>query len=221
MAKNYCIILLQSSATDAIISDDDANTICELVGSIPFLIKILARVLRPNGYQTDYVIERLKSTSNLQFIANEGNRIGIDSFFPALELSFQSIRKECYIFSLLLVRQEVILLCHDDTEAIVAEEVIKLYGNTNFHIEDCKKELSTSSLSEITYSYYKRYKQSCYDFHTIVRSYLNNKMVNDMEHYWNCFGTNTLSRFIKILVHMKNQDTVLDLMKKMLKCLLI
>ena len=126
MTKKDCIILLQSSATDAIISDDNANTICELVGSIPFLIKILAPVLRPpDGYQTDYVIERLESTSNLQFIANEGNRVGIDSFFPALELSFQSIRKECYIFSLLLVRQEVILLCEHDTEAIVAEEVIK------------------------------------------------------------------------------------------------
>ena len=72
------------------------------------------------------------------------------------------------------MRQEVILLCDDDTEAIVAKKVIKQYGDANFHIEDCKTELSTSSLSEITYSYYKRYKQICYDFHTIVRSYLNN-----------------------------------------------
>ena len=189
MSKKDCIILLQSSATDANISDEDANTICELVGSIPFVIKILAPVLRPpDGYQTDYVIERLKSTSNLQFIANEGNRVGIDSFFPALELSFQSIRKECYIFSLLLMRQDVILLCEDDTEAIVAKEVIKQYGDANFHIEDCENQLSTSSLSEITFSYYKRYKQICYDFHTIVRSYLNNKMVNDatlLELLWN------------------------------------
>ena len=182
MAKKDSIILLQSSATDAIISDDDANTICELVGSIPFLIKILAPVLRPpDGYQTDYVVERLKSTSNLQFIANEGNRVNIDRFFPALELSFQYIRKECYIFSLLLVQQGVILLCDDDTEAIIAKEVIKqyYYGDANFHIGDCKTELSTSSLSEITHSYYKRYKQICYKFHTVARGYLNNKTVND------------------------------------------
>ena len=86
MAKKDCIILLQSSATDAIISDDDANTIC---GSIPFLIKILAPVLRPpDGYQTDNLIERLKSTSNLQFIANEGNRVFIDSFFLHLNFLF-------------------------------------------------------------------------------------------------------------------------------------
>ena len=142
-----CTVLLQSSLIGTNISNSYGSKICELVGGIPLVIKILASALsQPAGYPLQYVIQRLNGRSKLRFIADQGNRVSKDRILDGLGVSFKSIDKECYYFSLFLVKVGSFTL--DVAKDFVKQEMIKQFSDDPFHIEECIYQLSTTSLLE-------------------------------------------------------------------------
>ena len=175
-----CSLVLQKRAIEANISNSNARTICGLVEGIPFVVKVLAAVLSPpDEYSIAYVIERLSSSSKLTFIAEQGTSVDEDRILGTLELAFKSITKECYKYSLLLVRYIDTFsedLAEDLAKDIITKEMIRQFADADFHIEECLHKLSSRSLLETRYNNVKTYR-----FHTIVRSYLKNMKVDNMQ----------------------------------------
>ena len=147
-----------------------------MVEGIPFVVQVLAAVLSPPAeYSIAYVIERLSSSSKLTFITEQGTFVDEDRILGALELAFKSITKECYKCSQLLVRY-VGIFSENVAKHIITKEMIRQFADADFRIEKCLRELSITSLLETRYHNVKTYR-----FHTIVRSFLENKKVDNMQ----------------------------------------
>ena len=173
----YHYFLTHDSPT---ISTRDAKEICELVGNVPLVIKVLAQSL----YGTDFIIGRLKESmpNRQEFLSGTNNRI-----WSALNISFQSMKKEHRVCSLLLVKFPFPFHL-SVAKRIVTSNVMKKYTD-HFLLEECVTELYKKSFIEkrATKNYWLKSKtDNIYSFHEQIRGFLEMSVeeINVTDNYW-------------------------------------
>ena len=155
--------LIESNTADI----GDIRAICNLVGNVPFVIKVLANTLS-SGTSAEYIIQRLKGPERLRFLAMKGDYK--EKVRSAIELGFHFVRPECQISSFLLLkfRQP---FTYDTVSPYVTSDVMRSLDFTSFDLCECLSELCAKSFLEM-----KQYPMgdSEYNFHELIRVYLKN-----------------------------------------------
>ena len=158
------------------ISRGDAKEICKLVGNVPLVIKVLAQSL----YGADFIIGRLnESVPNRQeFLSGTNNCI-----WSALNISFQSMKKEHRVCSLLLVKFPFPFRL-SVVKGIITSNVMKKYTD-HFLLEECITELYKKSFIEKRVMWLNR-TYEFYSFHEQIRGFLEIAVeeINVTDNYW-------------------------------------
>ena len=141
------------------VSKDDPEAICELVGNVPLVVKILARTF---FVSTKYVINRLKS-DRIEFFSHK--KINILS---ALRIAFEHLELEHRICGLMLFKlnRDFDLIM---AKSVVTSDLMKKYSG-HFFLEDCIEDLTGKFFIESRKSIYGKYMR--YDFHVLVRDFM-------------------------------------------------
>ena len=178
------------------ISTRDAKEICKLVGNVPLVIKVLAQSL----YGADFIIGRLKESmpNRQEFLSGTNNRI-----WSALNISFQSMKKEHRVCSLLLVKFPIPF--RQSLAKRITSNVMKKYTD-HFLLEECVTELYKKSFIEKRKHDWLRSTDNLYSFHEQIRGFLEISVeeINVTDNYWmNYFN---IFQFYNFLDFLSRQD---------------
>ena len=155
-------------------SINDLICVCDLVGNVPFVIKVLGKAWY-SGTSAKYIRQRLnEKLTKLKFIADKADEVDEDRILRAIEFAFEFIKPECQICSLLLVKfpQGFSL---EDAQCIITPDLMKDLNYTQFHFNDCLYELLAKSFLEESQRSFGEYTSGGpYNFHMLIRDYLEN-----------------------------------------------
>lgn len=168
-----CVQLFEDLVGDDIfnVSKSDMQAVCDLVGNVPLAIKVLSGVQKFSSSNVDSLIKASYDKSHLlMYLVVKANSDSQDRLFTSFNLSFNFVRKECQIFSLLLHKFQGSFVLNDTLSLITSDVASDIVGSSHyFDHKSCLDELSVKSFLE------KRFitGEEIYSFHALVKGFLN------------------------------------------------
>ena len=175
LTQDNCIRLMDAISVthDVEISQSESRTVCDLVGYVPKVIKVLGSSFSPEN-SVSFVIKTLNETTfKLGVVSSNADFVDKDRLLPAIRIGFQSIKSEFQICSLLLVRFPGTFSL-DLASSIITPDMMK-GQNYSFTINECLRVLSAKSILErILIENQLHEQKERYHFHELLTDFLDN-----------------------------------------------
>ena len=182
------------------VTSSESQTVCELAGNVPLVIKILARSLSPS-FTAKVLINRINEESNRLYYF-ERKKIMI---LTRLKVAYEVIEREYQVCGYLLVGHPRSFSL-DNAKEIINSYIMRSIAD-DFRTEDCVTELMARSFIQPRTSN----NATLYDFHKLVELFLTEARKNEtmdkvLEQFWKCYIFNCSKKYRSPYLHHLEDD---------------
>ena len=194
------LLTLSKRYSELDVTSSESQTVCELAGNVPLVIKILAHSLSPS-FTAKVLINRINEKSNrLHYFEKKGIMI-----LTRLKVAYEVIEWEYQVCGYLLVGHPRSFSL-DNAKHIINSDIMRSIAD-NFQTKDCVHELVARSFIQE----YISNNATLYDFHKLVELFLiearrNVTMDEVLELFWMNYFITCSSKYRSPYLHHLEDD---------------